>query len=108
MRESRRALFSAALTNCRELGLQGRVEGVSTFVAQPLVQIVAFRPLGVGALTSLNNGFGDLEIRWSGFLREKPTPVVHERWAAVRSPCAPVKPIERPFMAQSSRSVTQL
>jgi hypothetical protein len=71
------------------VGLQGRVgEGVSTFVAQPLVQIVAFRPLGVGALPSLNKGFGDLEIRWSGFLREKPTPVVHERWAAVRSPCA--------------------
>ena len=105
MRESRRAPSSAALTNCRELGLQGRVgEGVSTFVAQSLVQIVAFRPLGVGALTSLNKGFGDLEIRWSGFRREKPTPVVHERWAAFWShPLRSVKPIERPFMAQSGR-----
>src|ERR1700688_150478 len=89
MRESRRAPSSAALTNCRELGLQGRVgEGVSTFVAQLLVQIVAFRPLGVRALTSLNKGFGDLEIRWSGFRREKTTPRVHERWAAFRFPCA--------------------
>jgi hypothetical protein len=87
------------------LGLQGRVrEGVSTFVAQSLVQIVAFRPLGVGALTSLNKGFGDLEIRWSGFRREKPTPVVHERWAAFRSPVRPVKPIERPFMARSGHT----
>jgi hypothetical protein len=108
MRESRRAPSSAALTNCRELGLQGRVgEGVSTFVAQSLVQIVAFRPLGVGALTSLNKGFGDLEIRWSGFRREKPTPVVHERWAAFWShPLRSVKPIERPFMAQSGHWLT--
>jgi hypothetical protein len=106
MRESRRAPSSAALTNCRELGLQGRVgEGVSTFVAQSLVLIVAFRPLGVGALTSLNKGFGDLEIRWSGFRREKPTPVVHERWAAFWShPLLSVKPIERPFMAQSGQN----
>jgi hypothetical protein len=33
-------------------------------------------PFGVSALPSLNKGFGDLEIRWSGFRREKPTPVV--------------------------------
>src|ERR1700724_3819489 len=91
-------------TSKRGLGLQGRVrEGVSTFVAQLLVQIVAFRPLGVGALISLNKGFGDLEIRWSGFRRQKPTPVFHERWAAFRCPVRPVKPIERPFMARSGR-----
>jgi hypothetical protein len=103
-RSSPRSIVDA-LTNCRGLGLQGRVrEGVSTFVAQSLVQIVAFRPLGVGALTSLNKGFGDLEIRWSGFHREKPTPVVHEHWAAFWShPLRSVKPIERPFMAQSGR-----
>jgi hypothetical protein len=29
-------------------------------------------PFGAGGLLSLNKGFGDLEIRWSGFRRKSP------------------------------------
>jgi hypothetical protein len=62
-------------------------------------------PFGAGALSSLNEGFGDLEIRRSGFRREKPTPVVHERSTARQSPEPSVMPIEWPLLgAQNGRS----
>ena len=43
-------------------------------------------PFGVRALSSLNTGFGDLEIWWSRFRRKKPAPFFHERSTACRSP----------------------
>jgi hypothetical protein len=52
---------------------------------QPRAITIGF-PFGVGALSSLNTGFGDLEIWWPRFRRKKPAPFFHERSTACRSP----------------------
>ena len=52
---------------------------------QPRAITIGF-PFRAGALSSLNTGFGDLEIWWSRFRRKKPAGFFHESSTACRSP----------------------
>jgi hypothetical protein len=66
--------------------------------------IIGF-PFGAGALSSLNRGFGDLEIWCSRFRRKKPAPFVYERSTAISPLGFGKAPIEGPLVAQSGRPV---
>jgi len=58
-------------------------------------------PFGVGAISSLNTGFGDLEIWWSDFDGKSPRHLFMTVGSLAGPHLRSVKPIERPFLAQS-------